>query len=79
MVLELGSSLRSELKTPFGPVSTDTAAVLADAGRPLVTVGDIVTYHTLEAGTVPTVAFVDERTKRSAVDEEVPSGTRPRR
>lgn len=74
VVLELQPSLRSELKEPFGPVSTDTAAVLETSGRPLVTVGDIVTFHTLEAGTVPDVAFVDERTKRAAVDEEIREG-----
>jgi uncharacterized protein (UPF0218 family) len=70
-VLELGESLRPELKEPFGPVETDTAAVLAAAGRPLVTVGDIVTDHVLEAGGTPDVAFVDERTQRAAVDEEI--------
>ncbi|WP_459193399.1 GTP-dependent dephospho-CoA kinase family protein [Halosimplex sp. J119] len=71
VVLELQSALRSELKDPFGPVSTDTSAVLAAAGDPLVTVGDIVTYHTLDAGHTPDVAFVDERTERAAVDDEI--------
>ncbi|ELZ29189.1 rpo operon protein [Halosimplex carlsbadense 2-9-1] len=74
VVLELQSALRSELKDPFGPVSTDTAAVLDAAGDPLVTVGDIVTYHTLDAGRVPDLAFVDERTERVAVDDEVSDG-----
>ncbi|WP_415379655.1 GTP-dependent dephospho-CoA kinase family protein [Halosimplex sp. TS25] len=71
VVLELQPALRSELKDPFGPVSTDTSAVLAESGDPLVTVGDIVTYHTLAADHVPDVAFVDERTERAAVDEEI--------
>ena len=70
-VLELQPSLRDRLKQPFGPVSTDTAAVLAVSGSPLVTVGDIVTYHVLEAGGVPDLALVDERTKRATVDDEV--------
>ncbi|PSP26039.1 DUF359 domain-containing protein [Halobacteriales archaeon QH_10_67_22] len=70
-VLELQPELREALKDPFGPISTDTAAVLAVAGSPLVTVGDIVTYHVLEAGTVPDVALVDERTKRASVDDEI--------
>jgi len=70
-VLELQPALRDRLKEPFGPVSTDTVAVLADAGTPLVTVGDIVTYHVLEAGRVPDLALVDERTKRATVDDEV--------
>ena len=69
--LELPADLRGELKEPFGPVYTDTAALLSDAGSPLVAVGDMVTYHLLEAGRVPDVALVDERTERSAVDDEV--------
>ncbi len=69
--LELPTDLRGELKDPFGPVYTDTAALLADAGSPLVAVGDIVTYHLLGADRVPDVALVDERTERSAVDADV--------
>lgn len=71
VVLELQPALRPELKDPFGPVSTDTAAVLETAGRPVVTVGDIVTYDALAAGHTPDVAFVDERTERAAVDSAV--------
>lgn len=78
-VLELQPALRSELKDPFGPVSTDTAAVLEAAGTPLLTVGDIVTFHTLRAGEIPDVAFVDERTERAAVDDEVREGIDPDR
>ena len=70
-VLELQPELREALKDPFGPVETDTERVLAAAGSPLVTVGDIVTYHILEAGVTPDVALVDERTKRATVDDEV--------
>jgi uncharacterized protein (UPF0218 family) len=70
-VLELQSALREALKDPFGPVSTDTESVLAAAGTPLVTVGDIVTYHVLQAGHTPELALVDERTKRATVDDEV--------
>ena len=69
--LELPTDLRGELKDPFGPVYTDTAALLSDAGSPLVAVGDIVTYHLLGADRVPDVALVDERTERSAVDADV--------
>jgi len=71
VVLELPADLRSELKEPLGFLYTDTGDLLADAGTPLVAVGDIVTYHLLSAGRVPEVALVDERTKRSAVDPEV--------
>jgi len=71
VVVELPDSLRTELKEPMGPVFADAADLLAAAGSPLIAVGDVVTYHLLEAGRVPDVAVVDERTERSAVDPEV--------
>ncbi|WP_324665958.1 GTP-dependent dephospho-CoA kinase family protein [Haloarcula sediminis] len=71
VLLDLPRGLRSELKEPMGAIYTDPAALLADAGDPLVAVGDMVTYHLLSAGRVPDLALVDERTKRSAVDSEV--------
>jgi uncharacterized protein (UPF0218 family) len=71
VVLELPSALRHELKEPLGGIYTDTAALLADAGDSIVAVGDMVTYHLIEAGRVPDLALVDERTKRSAVDADV--------
>jgi uncharacterized protein (UPF0218 family) len=70
-VLELPSDLRHELKDPLGRIYTDTAALLADAGDPIIAVGDMVTYHLIEAGRTPDLALVDERTKRSAVDADV--------
>jgi len=70
-VVELQDSLRGELKEPLGPIFTDAAELLAATGTPLITVGDVVTYHVLEAGQTPAVALVDERTERSAVDEEI--------
>jgi len=78
-VVELQPSLRSALKDPLGPLYTDADALLADAGSPLCTVGDVVTYHVLEAGTTPAVALVDERTEREAVDEAVAAGIDDRR
>ncbi|WP_262179447.1 GTP-dependent dephospho-CoA kinase family protein [Haloarcula laminariae] len=71
VLLDLPRELRSELKEPMGDIYTDTAALLSDAGAPLVAVGDMVTYHLLEAGRVPDLALVDERTKRSAVEDDV--------
>ena len=71
VLLDLPRALRSELKEPMGAIYTDTAPLLADAGEPLVAVGDMVTYHLLEAGRVPDLALVDEKTKRSAVDSDV--------
>jgi len=70
-LLTLPDSLRSELKDPLGPIYTDTERLLADAGEPVVAVGDIVTYHLLEAGHTPAVALVDERTKRESVDSDI--------
>ncbi|NLV09240.1 GTP-dependent dephospho-CoA kinase family protein [Halomicrobium sp. HM KBTZ05] len=69
--LDLPSSLRHELKEPLGPIYTDADELLTAAAEPIVAVGDIVTYHLLEAGYTPAVAFVDDRTKRAAVDPEV--------
>jgi len=71
VLLTLPRDLRSELKEPMGALYTDPAALLSDAGDPLVAVGDMVTYHLLSAGRVPDLALVDEKTKRSAVDSEV--------
>lgn len=71
VVLELPEDLRTELKEPLGPIYTDAERLLADATLPIVAVGDVVTYHLLEAGHVPAVALVDERTKRAAVEESV--------
>lgn len=71
VLVELQETLRSELKAPAGPIYTDAEALLADASSPLVTVGDVVTYHVIEAGTTPDVALVDDRTERSAVDDAI--------
>jgi hypothetical protein len=70
-VLELPANLRVELKEPLGPVYTDAETLLADAGAPLVAVGDVVTHHLLAADHRPAVALVDGKTKREAVDEAV--------
>jgi uncharacterized protein (UPF0218 family) len=71
VVVSLQAALRGELKEPMGPIYTATDDLLAAAGRPLIAVGDIVTYHLLEAGARPAVALVDGKTKREAVDREV--------
>ncbi|WP_135829580.1 GTP-dependent dephospho-CoA kinase family protein [Halorussus halobius] len=65
--------MRAELGEPMGPICTDTERLLADAGEPLVAVGDVVTYHVERAGVVPDVAVVDGLTERDAVDDEVAS------
>ncbi|WP_394338799.1 GTP-dependent dephospho-CoA kinase family protein [Halopiger aswanensis] len=70
-MLTLPDGLRAELKEPIGPIETDAERLLADVDGTLVAVGDVVTYHLLEAGRAPDVALVDERTEREAVDEDV--------
>ena len=70
-MLSLPSDLRGAFKEPLGRVYTDTAALLSDAGRPVIAVGDVVTYHLREAGHPPAVAVIDGRTEREAVDDEV--------
>ena len=73
IVVELPRRLRPELKEPVGVLHTETPALLAAAGDPLVTVGDVVTHHVIDAGTTPDVALVDDQTERSAVDETIAS------
>jgi uncharacterized protein (UPF0218 family) len=80
-VITLPDSLRSAFKQPFGPVYTDTELLLAavrgaadDVSTdqpPLIAVGDVVTYHLLEAGRQPDVAVIDGKTEREAVDAEI--------
>ncbi|WP_276260297.1 GTP-dependent dephospho-CoA kinase family protein [Haloglomus litoreum] len=71
VVLSLPESMRHELKDPLGPVYTAADELLAESGRPLIAVGDIVTYHLLTGQARPAVALVDGKTKREAVTAEV--------
>ncbi|MDZ7746767.1 MAG: DUF359 domain-containing protein [Halobacteriales archaeon] len=75
VLLELPGELRSELKEPLGPIYQDADELLAVAGEPIVAVGDIVTYHLLEAGYYPSLALVDGKTKRERVREAVREAT----
>ncbi|WP_226480563.1 GTP-dependent dephospho-CoA kinase family protein [Natrinema amylolyticum] len=70
-LLVLPDELRHELKEPMGPIETDAERLLETVDGPIIAVGDVVTYHLLQAGRRPDVALVDGRTKRSAVDEEI--------
>ena len=70
-MLSLPSELRGAFKRPFGPVYTDATALLADAGRPVIAVGDVVSYHLRTAGHRPAVAVIDGRTEREAVDDGI--------
>jgi len=71
ILAKLPAEMREELKEPLGAVYTDADALLAEAGEPIVAVGDIVTYHLIEAGRRPDVAVVDGKTKRERVEREV--------
>ena len=71
ILAKLPAEMRSELKTPLGDVYTDADALLADAGEPIIAVGDIVTYHLLEADRTPSVAIVDGKTKRERAERDV--------
>ncbi|MFP8951507.1 GTP-dependent dephospho-CoA kinase family protein [Natrialbaceae archaeon A-arb3/5] len=70
-VLILPDRLRDELKEPMGPIETDAERLLEAVDGPLIAVGDVVTHHFVQAGRPPDAAFVDGRTKRQAVDDEV--------
>lgn len=83
-MITLPDSLRSAFKEPFGPVYTDTEPLLgavrdathetesvASSGLPLIAVGDVVTYHLVEAGRQPDVAVIDGKTERETVDAEI--------
>ena len=70
-LLSLTTALRDDLKEPFGPIETDVETLLERAGRPIVAVGDVVTYHLRQAGHRPAVAVVGGRTKRSEVDDAI--------
>lgn len=70
VVLSLPDSLRGAFKDPLGPIETDAERLAGDVG-PLITVGDVVTYHFERIGHTPDVAVVDGLTERDAVDDEV--------
>lgn len=77
VVLRVPESLRAALREPLGPIEPDMEAVLGAAGRPLVTVGDVVTYRAEAAGATPDVGIVDGRTQRSPVDPDLERAPSP--
>jgi len=74
VLVTLPAEMRGRLKEPMGPLFTDAERLLAEAGDPLVAVGDVVTYHFERAGVVPDVAVVDGLTKREEVEDRVAEG-----
>jgi uncharacterized protein (UPF0218 family) len=69
VILRLPESLRQDLRTPLGPIQQTISSVPTDA--PVIAVGDIVAYHLSQAGRRPSVAVIDRRTQREAVDPAV--------
>jgi len=70
-LVRLPKEMRGELKEPLGDVVAEADRErLNNKGR-IVAVGDMVTYHLLEAGFTPDVAVVDGKTEREEVDEEI--------
>ena len=70
-LLSLPPSLRDALKDPFGPIETDADNLLERSSPPIITVGDVVTYHVTRAGRPPDVAVVDGYTERQEVAAEI--------
>jgi uncharacterized protein (UPF0218 family) len=71
VVVSLQEALRGELKDPMGEVYTEADALFSAAEPPLIAVGDIVTYHLIEADHRPDVALIDGQTKRSAIEDHI--------
>lgn len=70
-VAALPKSARASFKESLGPVFTDAHELLADAGEPIIAVGDVVSAHLGRAGVTPHVAVVDGKTERETVADDV--------
>lgn len=73
-VATLPESARASFKDPLGPVFRETDALLEDVGSPIITVGDVVTYHLERAGVTPDVAVVDGISEREPVSDDIERG-----
>lgn len=71
VIVRLPDEHRAAFKDPLGRLYTDATTLLADANGPLITIGDVVSYHFECANHSPAVAVIDGRTQRSAVDPEI--------
>ncbi|WP_336362145.1 GTP-dependent dephospho-CoA kinase family protein [Halalkalicoccus salilacus] len=71
IVLSLPDVLRGAFKDPLGPIETDAEVLAGDVVGPLITVGDVVTYHFERIGHTPDVAVVDGLTERDTVEDDV--------
>ncbi|MFB6082011.1 MAG: GTP-dependent dephospho-CoA kinase family protein [Halanaeroarchaeum sp.] len=73
-VATLPAAARDAFKEALGPIYEDAEQLLADAGEPVVAVGDVVTYYLVRAGHPPHLAVVDGLTEREAVEAEIEAG-----
>ena len=71
VLVVLPEAERAAFKEPLGAIYTEAETLLEETGRPLVTVGDMVSFHLIEAGVIPDVALVDGRTNRASVDPAI--------
>ncbi|MDI9393900.1 MAG: GTP-dependent dephospho-CoA kinase family protein [Euryarchaeota archaeon] len=81
--IELPRELRPLMKKPFGRLyrgkGRDTVEKFAgelSSPTKLISVGDVTTFHLLEAGIVPDICIVDDRTKRKPVSRDVSARNR---
>lgn len=79
----LPDELKSELRKLHGELyrgdGQDAARqIIKDLKNPtkIITVGDIVTFNLLNAGIVPDISFVDDRTKRIPAADHIMHGTK---
>jgi uncharacterized protein (UPF0218 family) len=71
------------MKKPLGTLYTGTGKdtiekFLGELASPtkLISVGDVTTFHLLEAGIIPDICIVDDRTKRKPVSSDVSARNR---
>ena len=65
-MLELPLEKRHFFKAPFGTLYADCEDVLPLLeGKTVYTVGDVVTYHLIRQGVIPSIAIIDGHTMRT--------------
>lgn len=76
--IELPRELRPLMKKPFGKLYAGNGSDTIDkfvgelaSSTKLISVGDVTTFHLLEAGIFPDICIVDNRTKRKPVARHV--------
>jgi hypothetical protein len=76
-IAKLPNWLRETLRKPVGPVFKGEVRPIVEKYKPvmLVSVGDIITYNILKEGIVPDICFVDARSQRKKVSDEILDGT----